>query len=386
MLKKLLRKNINKAQIFGFAISNLIGIAIILLSIQLYVDIEPMVGGNNGLMKKDFFVVTKQISMLNSFSSNDFTDKEIEEIKQQSFVKSIGRFTSSGFSVYAGIEMQGANIGTDIFFESIPSKFIDIKPDKWHYYPQQPFVPIIIPQNYLNLYNFGFASSRQLPNISQGAVEMIRLNLHIEGNGLRQSLDGGIVGFSNRINTILVPEEFMEWANSKFSHTERASTSRIIVEISDITAPEIAIFFKQKGYQIEGETQAVSEMNYFLRLAFACCLLIGLIIFSLSIAILTLSIYLIIQKNREKIDNLRLIGYSKASIVKFYTLTTISLNTIIFLMAIGIVYLARPIYLSYLHKALYQTTSNPTITIVVGVLLFATISLFNFLVIHRKVE
>ena len=76
--------------------------------------------------------------------------------------------------------------------------------------------------------------------------------------------------------------------------------TRLIVEISNITDPAIATFFRDNGYKIEGENQSVGRMAYFLRVAFVVCLLIGIVIFALSFAILVLSIYLILQKKQRK--------------------------------------------------------------------------------------
>ena len=70
---------------------------------------------------------------------------------------------------------------------------------------------IIIPRNYLNLYNFGFAQSRSLPQLSEGVMGMVNLDIRITGVGRTENFKGKIVGFSNRLNTILVPETFMTW-------------------------------------------------------------------------------------------------------------------------------------------------------------------------------
>ena len=161
MLRKLLRQNISKAQLVGFAIANFAGLTIVLLSIQLYLDVRPIFDGKDSIMKKDYFVITKNVSTLNSLvGSSGFSPEEIARLESQSFVGKVGSFTSSQFEVYGGISAAGINFGADLFFEAIPTEFIDIRSDKWHFDPQKRFVPIIVPQNYLDLYNFGFATSR----------------------------------------------------------------------------------------------------------------------------------------------------------------------------------------------------------------------------------
>ena len=52
---------------------------------------------------------------------------------------------------------------------------------------------------------------------------MVPLKLSLSGNGRQEWVDARIVGFSSRLNTIAVPEEFMQWANSEFSETPAVS-------------------------------------------------------------------------------------------------------------------------------------------------------------------
>lgn len=388
MLRKLLRQNISKTQLFGFAISNFIGLTIVLLSIQLYTDLRPMFNGSNSVLKKDFFVITKNISVLNTIGvSTGFSAVDIKEIEQQPFVRRVGSFSSSQFEVYGGISASGMSFGADLFFEAIPTEFIDIQSERWRFDEQSRFVPIIVPQNYLDLYNFGFATSRQMPNISGGMVQMVKFDLNIAGNGLLERFEGGIVGFSNRINTILVPEAFMNWANNRFAPQKSKTPARLIVEISNITDPTIATFFKERGYKIEGENQTVGRMAYFLRIAFVVCLLIGIVIFALSFVILVLSIYLILQKNRDKIVNLRLAGYSKKSVVAFYIRLTTIINIAVTLLSLATVFVVRPLYISHIVRAFDTPNSGGIATVLTtAFILLAAINCFNIIIIRKKVS
>lgn len=388
MLRNLLRQNISKTQLSGFAIANFIGLTIILFSIQLYTDLRPMFYGSNSVIKKDFFVISKNISVLNTIGgSSGFGAEDIEEIERQSFVHRVGNFSSSQFEVYGGISVAGMSFGADLFFEAIPTEFIDVKSDRWHFDEQSRFIPIIVPQNYLDLYNFGFASSRQMPNISGGTVQMVKFDLNIAGNGLVERFEGGIVGFSNRINTILVPETFMSWANNRFASQKSETPARLIAEISNIADPAIATFFKERGYKIEGENQAVGRMAYFLRIAFVVCLLIGIIIFVLSFVILVLSIYLILQKNHEKIVNLRLAGYTKNDVMAFYIRLTSIINVTVTLLSLATVFAIRPIYMSYIVRVFDSPPIyNLFVTSIVAIGIFAVINVLNMIVIQRRLR
>ena len=122
-------------------------------------------------------------------------------------------------------------MSTQMFFESVPDAYIDVKSADWRFDEQSDFLPIILPRNYLNLYNFGFAQSRNLPQLSEGVLGLVNVDIHISGNGKSRSFKGNIVGFSNRLNTILVPDRFMQWANGEFGNREVKDPSRLIVEV-----------------------------------------------------------------------------------------------------------------------------------------------------------
>ena len=217
LIWKLLRSHISHAQLAGFFLANLFGMLIVLLSLQFYYDIIPLFTRGDSFMKQEYLIVTKQINTLGSLTgkNNTFSEEEIAELKQQDFTKSIGTFTPSLFNVSAGLNMQQTNIrlSTEMFFEAVPDEYVDVDLKDWNFTEGDRLIPIIIPRNYLNLYNFGFAQSRNLPKLSEGLMGLINMNIQLYGNGQAETFKGEIAGFSNRLNTILVPQSFMDWAN-----------------------------------------------------------------------------------------------------------------------------------------------------------------------------
>ena len=128
--------------------------------------------------------------------------------------------------------MGGRAMGTMLFFESIPTEFIDVADRDWKFDPSKPEVPVIMSRDYLSLYNFGFAASQGLPQISEGIVSKVPLQFTLRGNGHNETLKGRIVGFSNRLNTIVVPQDFMKWSNERYGSGIERNPSRLIVEVN----------------------------------------------------------------------------------------------------------------------------------------------------------
>lgn len=390
LLWKLLRQHISIGQLTGFFLANLFGMMIVLLSIQFYRDVLPIFTQGDSFMKREYIIATKKISTLGSFAgkSNTFSKDEIQTLKQQPFVKSVGAFTPTLFKVSAGLGMEkaGIHLSTEMFFESVPDEYVDVNLDKWHFDNETGSIPIIIPRNYLNLYNFGFAQSRSLPKLSEGVMSLIQMEVSMRGNGRVEQYKGNIVGFSNRLNTILVPQSFMDWANRNFAPDDEAQPSRLIVEVKNPTDTAIADYFRQKNYETEGDDLDAGKTTYFLRLITGIVIGVGMFISLLSFYILMLSVFLLLQKNTTRLENLLLIGYSPTRVALPYYLLTTGLNLLVLLLAIGGVGIARSYYTALLQNLFPSSGGGSFLPcILTGCLLFIAASLLNIQAIRKKI-
>ena len=131
-------------------------------------------------------------------------------------------------------------MSTMLFFESVPDRFVDGVASGWRFDERTGEVPIIISKDYLALYNFGFAGSAGLPQMSENILSGIPLRLTLTSDDGRRMRDfrGRVVGLSDRLNTILVPESFMEWSNRELGSGESHGPSRLIVDVSSLDFSE----------------------------------------------------------------------------------------------------------------------------------------------------
>ena len=389
MLWKLLKQHISVAQLTGFFIANLCGMVIVMLGVQFYNDVSPVFNEEDSFIKKDYVVVTKKVSTLGSISGKNsaFSSYEVDNIKSQPFAVSVGKFQPARFKVSAGLSFAGMSISTAMFLESVPDNFVDVKADEWKYVEGQGEIPIIIPRNYLNLYNFGFARSRNLPQLSEGMIGMVSLNLYISGNGMRDIKKGRIVGFSNRLNTILVPEDFMNAANSKYGDSNEMEPSRVIIEVDNPADERIAHFFNDNGYETEDNKLDAGKITWFLKIAVGIVMAIGLVISALSFYILLLSIYLLLQKNTDKLENLILIGYSASSVSMPYQILTVAINFAVLVIAVFLLIVIRGMYSGVLSDMIQGIDDGRiVVSCMVGVILFLFVSAYNIIAIRRKVN
>ena len=389
MIWKLLRQHISVPQLAGFALANLCGMVIVLMGVQFYRDVLPVFIQGDSFMKEDYVIVSKQVSTLGSVMGRNsvFSKSEVRELEEQPFTKSVGEFTAARFKVSAGMGLQGMRLSTALFLEAVPDRYVDIDLKDWTFLPGQEEIPIVLPRNYLNLYNFGFAQSRSLPQLSEGVMGMMKLDIRMSGKGQSKQMRGRIVGFSDRLNTILVPEAFMDRANAIYGESKEAGPSRLILEVNNPADDRIAKYFEEKGYEAEGDKLDAGKTAWFLRVIVGIVLMVGLVISVLSFYILMLSVYLLLQKNTHKLENLLLIGYSPVRVALPYQSLTIVLNAVVLILGLFIVSLVREGYLDVLGRMFPQLeVGSMWWSVVVGILLFAGVSVLNIVVIRRKID
>ena len=387
---KLLRQHISIAQLAGFFFANLFGMFIVLLGLQFYNDVKPLFSQEDGFLKPEYLIVSKRISglsVLGEGESTGFSQKDVQDITSQPFCKSVGAFTASQYRVVCSLGVQGvAHMGTEMFFESVPDRFVDTDLSNWKFNPEEGVIPIVLPRTYLAIYNFGFAQSQSLPKISEGVVGMIDMVVVLRGNGHEERLKGKVIGFSSRLNTILVPESFIQWSNSRFAPEADLTPNRLIVEVNNPTDDAIVKYINDHNLELENDKLDAGRATYFLRVVTVLVMCIGMLISVLSFYILMLSIYLLVQKNTEKLRNLLLIGYSPVSVSLPYQLLTIGMNGIVLLLSFIILYMVRRYYMNMLWVMFPQMQDGSLIpAFCLGLGLFMIVSLINIIAVRGRV-
>ena len=388
LMWKLLRKHISGVQLAGFALANLVGLAIVILAVQFYLDVRPIFNDEEGFIGKDYLVITRSVTVAGAMlgDGNAFTDDDIADLERQPWCDGVGRFTAGDFGIAATMGVGGGRaMRSQFFFESIPDEFIDVDATAWHFDPSHPTVPVIVSRDYLSLYNLGFAATQGMPQISEGQAGMLPLTFSLTGNGRSETLPGRIVGFSTRLNTVVVPETFMRWANDRYGSGADRRTLRLIVEVN--TPGDVAIeqYMTDRHYDVAGDKMASSKANYFLALVIGIVITVGILISALAFFVLMLSIYLLLQKNARKLHDLLLLGFSPRQVSRPYVRLVIAINAAVLVAAVALMLVARARYVPMLG-AFGVAGSSVLPAIAVGAAIMALITAGNVVAIARKVR
>lgn len=353
LLFRLLRQNVSILQTMVFFIVNLLGGVIVLLGIQAYGDFSSLSGNGSDEISSGTVVINKAlspdatlISMLGVRPS--FSDREISELEALPSVSSVGKFIAARFEVGAILSISSSRMGSDIFLEAVPDEFVigNYKPTegvsmRWSA-GLGDTVPVIIPRNYLNLYNFGYAASNGMAQVSDDIVGSLPLKLIFKTNKGNIAYDAVICGLTDKFNTILVPWDFLNAANERYMPGGNDAPSRLILATNASEFDEATFaFLEEKGYMVEGDAMSVRLQNFVYGLLYII-IGVGAVFSILAFVLLVMSILLQIEKNKEKISNLYSIGYSVKQISRIYCLFAFVLDLVVWSIAAIIATLLYP--------------------------------------------
>ena len=312
-LYAILWKDHSRAHLLWAFLGTLAGFVLLLAGIQFYLDIKRVLTENRDLLDPEYIVLNKKVNLGQTlgFTGTGFTPDELEEIRQQPFADEVSPFISNEFPVRGYTDNDKIpDFYSELFFEAIPDRYIDIKSEDWKWDEEDGTIPIIIPQDFLNLYNFGFAQSQGLPQVPKGILSMVNFRIRLTNRwGQHDEHPGRIVGFSNRIHSILVPYDFLQWANQKYGYFKMTDPSRIILVSKDPTDPAIIQFIEDKGYDTIREKLKSSRMNIILKYIISFLVVVAAIIIGLAFLVFMLSLQLMISRSSGKIRRLNKLGF-----------------------------------------------------------------------------
>ena len=288
-----------------------VGVLLLLCSIQMYINIDQLLKDRNP--KKDGFdyiAVTKTITNENMAQDHSFSEAEINEFKSQPFITDATPLLANNFLVNAS---GGSTLpfSTDIFLESINTAFLDTIPPDFTWQEGQDIIPIIVASDYLELYNTVFAPGKDLPQFSAKSISALTIQIDCyAADGSLHSFKAHVVALSDRINSVLVPPEFLGWANRKFGAGKRLNPARVFVKTKDANSPELLSFLQQKNYNINKDRSKFGRVKQVLQAVVSGLSAFGVLVIILAMMLFSFYLQLMIARSKENLQLLLMLGYS----------------------------------------------------------------------------
>ena len=316
ILKKIISTGVGKWRFVAAAAGLSIALLLILSAVQIQVNYhELLYGSGNQDSIANFLVINKKIdgnSLTNTLSAQD-----IQQLKSQPFVQSIGQLTSSRFKVSAQSPSERFPFYTDLFFESVPNEFIDVQSTGWTWKEGSANIPMIIPNQFLDLYNFGFAPSQNLVQLTQSMVMALPVVINIHHNGQVIPFTGRVVGFSDRISSVLVPQNFLDWANKQYGSHQAGETSRVVIQTKDPGNPALVQYLKENKLVTDADKTRFSKYRQIVNAIVSASWITGAIMLLFALLVLSLFIQLTISSTKKEIGLLITLGASPKQLQQF---------------------------------------------------------------------
>lgn len=379
LLFKLLRKNVNFWQLAGFALANLVGAVIVLFGIQAYKDAAQVLKAPDSVFSGNYLVLSKEVSSVTTLAGalgagpKTFKEAEIQEIADVEGVESVQMFRVATFPVYGAITLGGFQASTEMFLESVPDEVLDVDISRWTADVDDTSVPVVIPRTYLNFYNYGFAAARGTPQIGEDLFSSVPLRLIVRGCEGRKEYKGRIVGLTDRLNTILVPDDFLAQANERFGAGEQKAPTRVIVEAGSEASKPLMDLVAERNYVLDGGNEDSMRMLSVVRTIISIVVALGLLVSALAFFLLLISILLLIEKNRYKNVTLHELGYPDRMIALPYQALVVSVDVVVWIVGAVVTLLLYPVL-----STLMQTISPEFEPSGLGLVLLASLGLCLF--------
>jgi hypothetical protein len=310
-IKPLLQTGTNKASRWLSYVGLGIGVLLLLCSIQMYINIQELLKGN--VVRKegsDFISITKTITneTMGQTEKNLFHKNEIEEVKSQPFVEDVSPLLANQFRVQLSA---GAIIpfSTDLFIETLDDSFIDTIPPSFNWKEGQIDIPLIFSSDFLEISNV-FAPGQGLPQVSPETVSAIPILITCEGNGLKQTFRARVVALSDRINSVLAPKTFLDWANKTFGNNNDIIASRLYIKTKDANSTELLNFLDQKDYKVNKDKTKFGRVKQVLQGIFSALGIFGLLVVVLALMLFSFYLQLVIARSKDNLQLLITLGYS----------------------------------------------------------------------------
>lgn len=373
---------------FLFAIGGFfVGLSIMLMSVQVYVDVDSLLGKDT---KMSYLIVNKQVTLMNTFNKevSRFSKEEIDTLLMQPFVDDVGVFKSNNFKMKPEMPMQMA-FPVELFFESIEDKYLDTIPEDFKWDAGQMFIPVMISSDFLRLYNFGVAmSQKQLPQLPKEMIQQFAFDVAVKDkNDSIIKYKARVVGYTDRVPSILVPEAFMQFANTTYGNGNEGQPSRIMLEVADVGDEALHQYLTDHYYEVNKEQLKKNQFEKILKFVVAIAGVIGMLFALQAFVIFIINFQLIIALARNDINVLLDIGYKASTIGNILTTQFSAAILLVLVTSLGVTYLVTDL----LHQFAIQfgimiNTPFSEWVVIIGLASTALVLLITQLSISRSLR
>ena len=330
MIRKLLFNHQDKKQLYIALLGVFIGITFLVTSVHYLLRVSEF-GKDTEIIGANILVIQRKVTSSSTLNltKTDFELEEIEQMKKEPFIEDVQAVVSNNFRVWLELnEKRIPPFKTDVFIQAVDKKFLDVKSDKWKWKEGDSFVPIIMPRDFIVMLNT-FMSASGIPQISDELALDIKFKLRISNGQKEEWVDSKIIGFTNEIPALLVPEEFMDYANANFSDGSEADITQVMIAGKEGEFGKLEAYMDEHGLESRNSQVVVSRLKSIVGTLFGVISGISVIAVLLSGLVLIQYLQLLMTHNKYEIRTLLRLGFAPKGLINAFFLYFLKLFVII---------------------------------------------------------
>jgi len=323
MLNKLLFKNQDKKQLIIAIIGAFMGITFLITSIHYLIKVNEF-GEGADILGPNTIIVQKKVSNSSTLglTRTDFSQHEIETLKGKPFIQDVKPVIANNFDVsFETADPLVPRFRSDVFIQTVDPEFLDIKTNNWKWKEGDKFVPMIMPRDFLVMLNT-FMSASGIPQVSDDLAMDIKFKFTLTNNdgSKKEWVDARIVGFTNEVASLLVPETFMSYGNNKFSDGTEQKITQIMISGKESEFGLVEELLVKRGLESKNSQMVVGRLKSMVGTLFLVVLGISIIAVFVSGLVLIQYMQLLISRNAYEVRTLMRIGYHPKNIIRLFFL------------------------------------------------------------------
>ena len=387
MLKKVLFHNQDKTQLAIAVLGSIIGLLFLISSIHYLIRVNEF-GKGEEILGPNTMIVQKKVSNSSSLklTKTDFSIEEIERFKNEQFVADAQAVICNNFNVLLLTDDPYVpKFSSDVFLQTVNSKFLDVPDDKWKWKVGDTIVPIVMPRDFLVMLNT-FMSASGIPQVSEDLAKDIKFKLRISNDSKKDFVVARIVGFTNEIPSLLVPESFMKFANEKYSNGKDSKITNVMISSKEGEFGKMEKFLEERGLESRKSQVVIGKLKSIVSTLFLVLLVISVVTVLVSSLVLIQYMQLLIATNQYQIRTLLRLGYNPRRIIFLFTRYLGLTFGIVSIIAFTFFILEKIVVDNLLEKG--GVTISHSISLISMVSVFISFCIFvsiSFLVAKRKI-
>jgi len=319
MIQKLLFRNQDRKQLIIAVLGAFMGITFLIASVHYLIRLNEF-GQGSEILGPNTLIVQKKVSNSTSLAltKTDFTEREIQKIEQLPFIEKVKPVVSNNFDVsFETADPLVPRFRSDVFVQTVDPSFLDVHSKKWHWKEGDAYVPIIMPRDFLVMLNT-FMSASNIPQISDDLAMDIRFKFTISNQTKKVWVDARIIGFTNEVSSILVPESFMNYGNQQFSLGVEKKITQLMISGKKNEFGKVEALLKQKGLESKNAQMVAGRLKSVIGTLLLVVMGISIIAVFLSGLVLIQYMQLLMSKNEYEVRTLMRIGYAPRILIRSF--------------------------------------------------------------------